>query len=76
MRAEDTPSRSLLRSTSIAPGAHWGGQNWDRRTQGEAVYTGLWNHSMAIVSLGLCGQLTTRGRKLLPTHTGSRWPLL
>jgi hypothetical protein len=31
---------------------------------------------MAIVSIGLCGQLTTWGRKLLPTHTGSRWPFL
>ncbi len=26
---------------------------------------------MAIVSLGLCSQLTIRGRKLLPTHTAS-----
>src|SRR5215469_3310490 len=31
---------------------------------------------MTIVSISLCSQLTTRWRKLLPRHTGSRWPLL
>ena len=44
--------------------------------KGEAVCTGSWSHWMAIVSISFCSQLTTRVRKLLLIHTGSRWPLL
>jgi hypothetical protein len=47
-----------------------------RRTHGEDVCTGSWSHWMASVSQGLCSQLTTRGRKPLPTHPVSAWPLL
>lgn len=59
-------SGSLVSNQMIAPGeGKWdvlrGGMEW------------LVEPCMAIVSLGVCNQLTTSGRKLLPTYTASRF---